>query len=318
MEKNRKILISILAMLTLSIVLAIADVGLKIQEKSKLQIEKGSQVLSGNGIGIVRIEGAISFAKQGGLFGGENGAEAIISRLDLLSNSSNVKAIVIRINSPGGTVGATEEIYQKILKIRKKNIPIIASVGEIAASGGYYAAAACNEIMANHGSITGSIGVIAVSPNVSKLFKKLGIDMNVIKSGKHKDIFSSHRDMTKKEKFLIQEMIDSSYKKFLKDVAFGRSMNQSDIEPYADGRVFNGSKALKLKLIDKLGTFEDALDRAAELASLGENYPVYDVVSSPFEKFFGKLENLSSGFEFFRMFFDSSDSKNLYNYKYGN
>lgn len=318
MEKNRKILISILAMLTLSVVLALSDVGMKIKKKNKLELEKGIPIASGNGIGIVRVEGPISFASQAGFLSKQTGAESIIKRLDLLSKSPNIKAIVVRINSPGGTVGATEEIYKKILKIRKKNITIIASVGEVAASGGYYVASACNEIIANHGSITGSIGVIAVSPNVSKLFKKLGITLNVIKSGKHKDIFSSHRDMTKAEKKIIQNMIDSSYKKFLKDVALGRNMNQADIEPYADGRVFNGSKALSLKLIDKIGTFEEALERAAELSSLGKNYPIYDEENSPFQKIFGKLENLSKNFQFFKVLFDSSSSNHLLYNGYGN
>ena len=165
-------------------------------------------------------------------------------------------------------------------------------MGDIAASGGYYIASACTFIMANHGTITGSIGVIAMSPNVRRLFEKLGISMNVIKSGKYKDTLSSYRDISQEERELLQEMIDSSYKKFLKDVALGRSMNQSDIIPYADGRVFNGVSGLKYKLVDGLGTFEDAVAKARENAKLPDDAPLYEDVMHPLQKFLVNFENM--------------------------
>ena len=181
-------------------------------------------------------------------------------------------------------MAATQEIYQKVWKLRKKNIPIVASLSEIAASGGYYVASACNTIIANQGSITGSIGVIAASPNLQGLFEKLGIKMTVIKSGKYKDILSSYRGLGDDERKLLQQLIDISYKKFLKDVALGRNMNQSDIRPYADGRVMTGETALQCKLIDGLGTFEDALLKAKELGGLSEDAPVYEELKTPFEE----------------------------------
>ncbi len=291
MDRNRKILASILALLILSIIMAVTDITFRIQDTEKRGIKAGMPQI-GPGVGIIRIEGPINMSSGAGLVGVKSQVERIIDRLDSLSRNSDIKALVVRINSPGGTVAATQEIYQKIWKLRKKNIPIVASMGDIAASGGYYAASACNYIIANHGTITGSIGVIAFSPNLKGLFEKLGIKMNVIKSGNYKDILSSHRDLTKEEFAMLQKMIDSSYRKFLKDIALGRNMNQSEIEPYADGRIMTGEEALNYKLIDELGTFEDAIDKARRLAKLDENSPVYDEVKTPVEQILMSLEGM--------------------------
>jgi protease-4 len=290
MERNRKILLAILAMLALSSVVSVFDLSLNVKRKSSAPAASYG-IPTGPGIGIVRVDGPITFGVTKGFIGDVQGAESIISRLDQYEKNSDIKAIVIRINSPGGSVSATQEIYQKILKIRKKNIPIIASMGEIAASGGYYIASACDMIIANQGTITGSIGVIAASPNFKVLFDKLGIKMNVIKSGKYKDMLSSYRDLPADELALVQDIVDSSYRQFLKDVALGRNMNQSDIAPYADGRVFTGEKGLEYKLIDMTGTFEDALAKARERAGLDESAPVYDIKPGSIESL---LRNISS------------------------
>jgi protease-4 len=291
MDRNRKLLISILALLVLSAVIAIVDISINMQYKKPSGISiSGPRI--GPGVGIVRIEGAIEMVSSGGTFGIRQGAESIIDRLSDLEGNSSIRAVVVRINSPGGTVAATQEIYQKLWRLRKKNIPLVASLGDVAASGGYYAASACNYIMADFGTITGSIGVIALSPNLKKLLEKLGIGMNVIKSGKYKDILSSFRDMTPAERELIQQIIDSSYRKFLKDVALGRNQNESDIAPIADGRVMNGETALKYKLIDGLGTFEDALDKARQMAGLSPDAPVYDESKSPLQELLLNLQGM--------------------------
>ncbi len=293
MDRNRKILISILALLVLSSVIAIVDISMTMQQKRGGVSIRGPQV--GSGVGIVRVEGTIQMAGASSPLAMGQGAESIIRRLDDLEHNGDIKAVVVRINSPGGTVGASQEIYQKLWKLRKKNIPLVASMGEMAASGGYYVASACNYIVANHGTITGSIGVIAMSPNLRGLFQKIGVDMNVIKSGKYKDILSSFRDLRPEERELIQDMIDSSYRKFLKDVALGRNQNESDIEPIADGRVMSGETALKYKLVDMLGTFEDAIDKARQMAKLSEECPVYEETKTPFEQMFMRMEGMFRG-----------------------
>ncbi|HPD78004.1 MAG TPA: signal peptide peptidase SppA [Spirochaetota bacterium] len=293
MERERKLTVAILAMLVLVAIIAIVDITLKIEEKTSK--EKKFIIPSTAGVGIVRVDGPIELSGPSNLFGKPSGAEAIVRRLRELEDDSNIKAIVVRINSPGGTVAATQEIYNKIMKLRAKNIPVVASLGDVAASGGYYVASACNYIFANQGTVTGSIGVIAYSPNLKRLFDKFGIQMNVIKSGKYKDILSSHRDMTSEERMLLQNLIDSSYNRFVKDVAIGRNISQDEVRAIADGRVMTGEMALAFKLVDATGTFEDAVDKARELAGLPADCPVYDGSSSPIEEIFGTMNGIFKG-----------------------
>lgn len=298
MERQRKLMVAILVMLVLFAVIAIIDVSFRIDKKSSTEV-KMKMPQFGPGIAVVRVDGPIEMSSQSGFGTLSRGAEAVVKRLDDLGKNDEIKGIVLRINSPGGTVGATQEIYQKLWKLRKKNIVIVASMGDVAASGGYYIASACNHILANYGTITGSIGVITYSPNLKKLFDKYGIGMNVIKSGKHKDILSSHRDVTPEERKLLQELIDSSYNRFIKDVALGRNMNESEIIPVADGRIMDGETALEQGLIDGIGTFEDSIYKAKELAGLDENAPVYEEVSSPFDNVMNLLGNYFRGGKIF-------------------
>ncbi|MBN1531105.1 MAG: signal peptide peptidase SppA [Spirochaetes bacterium] len=294
MDRNRKILIAILAVVAFSAVLAIVDISLTMQERQTMAPSIGIPQV-GPGVGVVRIEGPIDFSDSSSPFGMLSGAEAAIKRLDEMSRNPNIRAIVLRINSPGGTVGATQEIYQKLMNLRKRNVVVVASMGEIAASGGYYIASACSRIVANYGTITGSIGVIIMAPNLRQLFDKLGINMAVIKSGKYKDILSSFREMTPEERELIQEIIDSSYQKFVSDVSLGRNLSRDDILPVADGRIMTGNKALECKLVDVIGTFEDAVNEARKLAKLPEDSAVYDEVKSPFQQLLFSMEGMYRG-----------------------
>lgn len=297
MDKNRKIVVSILILLVLSSVLAIIDISLTMQGSGRDGYRLRSPE-TGPGVGIVRVYGPIAIdTAGGGPFGVSYGSDAIVQRLDDLARDPRIKAVLVRINSPGGTVAATQEIYDKIMRMRRDNIVVVASMGELAASGGYYVASACNYIMANHGTITGSIGVIAVSPNLKGLFDKLGIRMNVIKSGRYKDLLASYRDLGAEERELIQEIIDSSYKKFLADVSLGRNIPIPEIEPVADGRVMSGETAMKHRLVDELGSFEAALAKARALAKLPDDSPVYDEVTNPIERILMSLQGAKSGLD---------------------
>ena len=283
MDKNRKILVSLFAFVLLSLLLSLFQIYFTMDRRGG-KSSVFSSVETSPGVGIVRITGPITMTGDGGSFGGPatGGADAIVAELDDLAADPMVKAIVVRIDSPGGTVAATQEIFAKLMKIRRSDKkPIVASMGDIAASGGYYTASACDHIMANQGTITASIGVIASAPNLKGLFEKLGIKMNVIKSGKYKDILSTSREMTADEQALLQTMIDTAYAQFLKDVSLGRNIPIDDIRPVADGRVMNGDAALASHLIDSLGTFEDAIDKAKELAKLPSDAPVYDEDRDP-------------------------------------
>ena len=287
LEKSRKILLFILGLLAVSLITVLVDIGFKVSKSINSEPSLVIPQISLNaqpGVGLIKIEGPIEMSSGENFLGVLSGAESIVDQLDTLGKDPKIKALVVRINSPGGTVAATQEIYEKIWKLRSKGLKIIASLGDVAASGGYYIASACNLIMANYGSVTGSIGVIAASPNLKELFEKLGIKMNIIKSGKYKDILASHRDLSKGEKKLLQKMIDSTYKKFLKDVAQGRGLKVSKIKPYADGRIMNGEMALECKLVDLLGPLEEAFLKVKKLANLPEDAPVYESNDNPWEQ----------------------------------
>lgn len=288
MEKNRKILLALFMFVLLSVLLSFMQIYITMNKEGGVTISAPS---GAPGVSIVRLYGPISMVGQQSAFGGITGAEALIAQLDRIENDDRVKAVVLRIDSPGGTVAATQEIFSKLMTLRQKNKILVASMGDLAASGGYYAASACNHIMANQGTITASIGVIAAAPNLKGLFEKLGIKMNVIKSGLYKDILSSSRDMTEDEKKLLQSMIDGSYLQFIKDISLGRNIPIDDIRPIADGRIMNGQTALESKLIDSLGTFENAIAKAKSLAKLPEDAPVYEEKVSPIEEFLGMVSS---------------------------
>jgi protease-4 len=176
-------------------------------------------------------------------------------------------ALLLRIDSPGGTVGDSQEIYSALKKLRDK-IKIIASFGNISASGGVYVGMGAHHIVANPGTITGSIGVILRGNNLERLLEKVGVSFKVIKSGPYKDILAFDRQLTEPEFTILQELIDTSYQQFVQTVAEGRNLTVEAVREFADGRIFTGQQALALGVIDRLGTEEDARRWAAELVGL--------------------------------------------------
>lgn len=176
-------------------------------------------------------------------------------------------ALLLRIDSPGGTVGDSQEIYEALKRLRQK-VKIIASFGNISASGGVYVGMGAERIMANPGTITGSIGVILRGNNLERLLDKIGVSFKVIKSGPYKDILAFDRELTEPEQSILQEMIDVSYQQFVQTVAEARNLTIEAVRSFADGRIFTGQQALDLGVIDRLGTEEDARRWVAELAGL--------------------------------------------------
>lgn len=209
----------------------------------------------GNQIALIRIEGLITDSR-----------DATEDIKEYVKNPS-IKAIVLRIDSPGGAVGPAQEIYEEVRKAAAKK-KVIVSMGSVAASGGYYIASPATKIMANPGTLTGSIGVIMEIPNISGLMDKLGIRTEVVKSGRHKDIASIFRGVGKEEREILQGVLDNVHGQFIRAVAEGRNMLPSDVEKVADGRVFTGEQALKKGLIDELGNLEDAVQAAAKLSGI--------------------------------------------------
>lgn len=176
-------------------------------------------------------------------------------------------ALLLRIDSPGGTVGDSQEIYSALKRLGEK-VKIIASFGNISASGGVYIGMGAHHIMANPGTITGSIGVILRGNNIERLLEKIGVSFKVIKSGPYKDILAFDRELTDPEKNILQELIDTSYQQFVETVAASRNLAVETVKSFADGRIFTGQQALELGIVDRLGTEEDARVWAAELVGL--------------------------------------------------
>jgi protease IV len=221
------------------------------------RFSEGGGPTTGERIAVVRVEGVILDATD------------TLEELKKYKENPSVKAILIRINSPGGAVVPSQEIYEEIQKIRKETgKKIIISMGTLAASGGYYIASASDRIIANPGTLTGSIGVIMELMNIEGLFKKVGLESVIIKSGSMKDVGSPFRAMTPEERAYLQNVMDDVHGQFIDAVAKGRGMTHEDVKQLADGRVFTGRQAMEHKLVDELGDFEDAVLVAGKMVGI--------------------------------------------------
>jgi len=210
----------------------------------------------GKRVAIVELKGTIS------------SSEEIVGQLRRFADDSSIPAVVLRIDSPGGGVAASQEIYDEVQRVREKGKKVVVSMGSVAASGGLYVAVAADTIVANPGTLTGSIGVIFEFPTVERLLEKVGVRFEVVKSGEYKDIGSIARTMTPKESEALQFVIDDTYDQFVEAVAKGRGLEKDSVKIFADGRIFTGRQAKELKLVDELGDLQDALDIAAGMVGL--------------------------------------------------
>ena len=216
---------------------------------------KTSDFEFGEKVGIIEISGVIADAKN------------VIHSLKRFREDDSIKAIVIRIDSPGGAVGPSQEIYREIRKTSDKK-KVIASMGAIAASGGYYVAAGTDGIVANPGTITGSIGVILGFTNYEELLQKIGLVPVVIKSGEFKDLGSPVRKMTEEDQKILKDFAKKIHRQFIMDIVEGRKMDQAKVESLADGRIFTGEESKDLGLVDRLGNLEDAIEWAGRLGGI--------------------------------------------------
>lgn len=213
------------------------------------------EIIRGDSIGVVKIEGII------------NDAEPVLKTLEKYKKDKSIKAIIVRIDSPGGVVGPSQEIFQGLKKLRDSK-KVVASFGALAASGAYYVACGANHIVANPGTLTGSIGVLMEFMNLQKLYQWAKMESKVLKSGKYKDIGSPFRPMQSDEEKLLNQLIENIYQQFKEVVIAERKIEPIAIEQIADGRVFSGEQALRLHLVDQLGNFEDAVETTKKLAGL--------------------------------------------------
>ncbi len=232
-------------------------------------------------IAVIRIEGAITGGSgSNGIFGVAAGSDQIIKQLHDVANDNNIKAVLLRINSPGGSASASQEIGLEVQKLRKDGIIVVTSMGDVCASGGYWIAAGTDKIVATPATMTGSIGVIMELGNMEKLYQKIGYDTVVFKSGPYKDIGNANRPVSTEEEKILQGMIDDIYDQFIDVVAQGRDMERADVLKLATGEIFTGRQAQQAKLVDEMGTYYDALDLTATLAELGTDYEVKEMAES--------------------------------------
>lgn len=223
-------------------------------------------------VGVLPVEGVISAERN------------LLGDLRWLEKRSSVKAIVLKVNSPGGTVGATQSLYRELQRVRRElDRPIVAWIGEVGASGGYYASMAADSVLALPGAITGSIGVIMQFPNAGELMRKVGVELEVVKSGELKDMGSLTRPLSEQERSVLRRLVNDAYGQFLEAVEGGRSLPSDSLRNLADGRIFSGQRAAELGLVDRTGTLREAVSAAGRMVGLGTSpdtvYPPEERIS---------------------------------------
>ncbi len=281
MKREKLIFVILLGFLFIS---AVTGVWLIINQRREISSPK----IFDSGVAVVNIYGAIEIASVDFY-----GTDGIIKRLKKISEDKRIKAVVLRINSPGGSVAASEEVYREVINLKKKGKKVVVSMGDVAASGGYYIASAADKILANDGSITGSIGVIFSLPNLEGLMTKTGVKFITIKSGKHKDIGSMMRGMTEEEKRIIQGLIDDAYRQFLNVALSSGRLKAKDAETLADGRVFTGRQAASLGLVDEIGGLYEAVALAGKMAGIKGEPKIMDERPS-FERILERFSEITT------------------------
>jgi len=290
MSRNTTVILILIAVLFIVPAVIAAIVGLAVL------LSREGGFIPEKRVALIRVEGIITSGRgSGGLFGdGGAGAERIIDTLEAFRKDKGVKAGVIRINSPGGSPAGSQEVYREIIRLRREGKKITVSMGDVAASGAYYIASSADRIFANPATITGSIGVIMETSDIHDLLGRVGIKLDTIKSGKYKDIGSYSRPMTPAERALLQGLSDDIYDQFVSDVSEGRKkvLTKEQVRGLADGRVYTGRQALKLKLVDELGSLEQSLKSAARDAGIKGEFRVteYERDRGVFDTLFGASE----------------------------
>jgi len=249
-----------------------------------------------NKVAVIALSGPVQAAPTGLFFAGSAITPQLVrSQLERARQDGKVKAVVLQVESPGGSVAACQEILNEMEQMEK---PVVVSFGTVAASGGYFISATADRIVALPGTLTGSIGVISQIPNIKGLYEKLGIEMEVFTAGKYKDMYAGVRELTPEERELLQEMTDQMYDQFVQVVAEGRGLSEEKVRTLATGQLYTGEQALDLGLVDELGGLITAIDLAASLASIEEPEIEYykretpSLLSSLLELNWQKLQNL--------------------------
>ena len=248
------------AVLSIGLLLLVFGSGLYIS--SRLLLGRAAMPFGGGSVAVMPIGGII---EPGRSFGRD---------LAALGDRAEVKAFVLEIRSPGGSVGASQELFGRVRRLREEDDrPVIAWIGDVGASGGYYVALGADSIFALPGSMTGSIGVILQLPHAEELMRKVGIGIEVVKSGDYKDLGSITRRLSEGEREILEQLVNDVYEQFVEAVVENRDLSREEVMSVADGRVLSGQRATELGLVDGIATLQEAIDRAGRMAGLGENPP---------------------------------------------
>ncbi|PWB68377.1 signal peptide peptidase SppA [candidate division GN15 bacterium] len=284
MARPRDIVIGVVIAFSVLVVLGIFVMGFF---SSMTSVDEfGVSGLSGGNVGVLEVDGEINDVM----------ARRLVKQLDKWAETGAIKAVVVQVNSPGGGVAASQEIYDAVLRAKKEK-PVVVSMASVAASGGLYVSCAADKIVANPGTLTGSIGVIFKFHTFKTLMDKVGIGTETVKSGELKDVGSYSRPMTEKEQKMLQSVVDDTYEQFVAAVAEGRDLSEEEVRKFADGSVFTGRQALDLGLVDSLGGLHEAVQLAADLGNVKgdinivrpyrrETVSIFDLLG----KFMGKFD----------------------------
>lgn len=248
-------------------------------------------------IALLNIYGTLTHPSEGMISGFYYTPDKIVEDLESISTQPQIKGVILRINSPGGTVAAVQEIYEAIKKIKANGKPVVVSIGDICASGGYYISCAADKIVANPGSLTGSIGVIMSFANLEGFLRKIGMEIEVIKSGKYKDMGSGTRKMSAEEIKLMEGIINDAYQQFLNAVKEGRNLSDKQLKEIAQGQLFTGNQAKQLGLVDELGDLSKAIEIVSDLAEI-KGKPNIREYPRPLLKFMETLPMNKENFDF--------------------
>lgn len=228
----------------------------------------------GERVAVIEVYGPITNTGGVDIFGGIGAsADRLIPLIREVKTNNQYKALILKIDTPGGSAAGSQSIYRELMRLKEEtDKPIIATMGDSATSGGYYIASAAHHIMANPATLTGSIGVIMEVGNFEGLYEKLGIDFEVFKGGEYKDLGNPNRSITQEESIILQDLTDDIYEQFIAAVAEGRGMDDESVRSLATGEIFSGRKAYQMELVDELGNYYDAIDRASQMAGLDDPY----------------------------------------------
>ncbi len=248
---------------------------------------------AGEKIAVVHIEGMIVSSAPGG-FGasGVAAADRIVSDLKEARENPDIKAVILKLNTGGGTVVGSDEIGREVDRVRQSGKKVVAAMGEMAASGGYWISCKADKIVANPGTFTGSIGVILELTNLQELYNKLGVEVDSFKTGPNKDMGATYRDLSPEQRRIFQSLVNDTYEDFVKVVAEGRKMNVARVRQLADGRIYTGKQAKSLGLVDELGDFTEAVKITADLAGIKGEPELVDMTGEQtfWQQFFGSIQ----------------------------